>query len=47
MEVEELSRAMSSSKREQEMKLENLMAKDNAGVRFPNAPSSSIGRLLS
>ena len=47
MEVEELSRSINNSKRDQEMKLENMLANDNAKVRFPNAPSSSINRLLS
>jgi hypothetical protein len=47
LEVEELARSSQNNKRDQDMKLENMLSKESMGLKFPSATGSSIGRLLS
>jgi hypothetical protein len=47
MEVESISRARSHSTKEQEHKLEQLMAEQNSALKFPSQTGSSINRFLS
>ena len=44
LEVEELARNATDSKREQEVKLEKMLSKENTGIQFPSSNFSPIGR---
>lgn len=45
--VEDLARERQRSVRDQESKLENLIAQDSLALKFPGGTNSSIGRFLS
>lgn len=47
LEIEEIARSRQQSMREQEIKLEGLMAKESIALKFPNATNTSIGKYLS
>jgi hypothetical protein len=47
LEIEEIARSKQQAVRDQEMKLENLMAKDSASLKFPNPTTPAINKFLS